>query len=85
MQLATTAHGFRSIIQTVNMYVKHLPTTLTGSLQQTAFGAASYHLFHSQWRNSRAIISLRHIQPMDRLLNTTGANKLAVIHSYTNS
>jgi len=33
VQLATTAHGFRSIIQIVNMYVKHLPTTLIGSLQ----------------------------------------------------
>lgn len=59
MQLATTAHGFRSIIETVNMYVKHLPTILIGSLQQTAFGAASYHLFHSQYRNSSALISFK--------------------------
>jgi hypothetical protein len=81
VQLATTAHGFRSIIHTVNMYVKHLPTTRTVSLQQTAFSAASYHLSHSQWRNSTAIISLRHMQPMDHLLNTTVVNKLEVIHS----
>jgi len=57
VQLATTAHGFRSIIQIVNMYVKHLPTTLIGSLQRNTFGAASYNLFHSMWRISRAIIS----------------------------
>jgi len=59
VQLATTAHGFRSITETVNMYVKHLPTTLIGSLQQNTFGAASYHLFHSQYRNSSAIISFK--------------------------
>jgi len=58
---AACYHGTRFSFHYWNSkYVrKHLPTTLIRSLQQTTFGAASYHLFLSQYRNSSAILSFK--------------------------